>query len=361
MNKLYASAAASALMALASGAHGAGLERWDQSVEILFEEGTYVEFGFAITDPDVSGQLGPLSSGDMAESFSNWGVRFKTDLNDKLALAVMADQPIGANVDYPLSAFPYPFAGSTAEVNGVTLTAALKYQFDERWSAIGGLRLQQLDGSVAIPVFGNYALEVDDSYELGGVVGIAYEIPDIALRVALTYHSEFEHSFSGTETITDPLTGITATLPSTFETTIPQAVNLEWQTGIAANTLLFGKVRWVEWSVFEIAPPVFGQPLAFIRDDYITYTLGVGYRFNENWAAAIEAGYEPQANSPQGNLGPTDGGNFISAGATYTQGNTDFTFGALYTDVGDAITTTIGSDFAGNDSWSLGFRIGQRF
>ena len=63
-------------------------------------------------------------------------------------------------------------------------------------------------------------------------------------------------------------------------------MQLDFQTGVAPKTLVFGYVRWVDWSDFSVEPPVYGQataallgqprPLIAYDDDWWTYNLGVG-------------------------------------------------------------------------------------
>ena len=54
----------------------------------------------------------------------------------------------------------------------------------------------------------------------------------------------------------------------------PQSVNLDFQTGIAKDTLLFGQIRWVDWSntPIDIPPAVDPAPLLSYADDRISYT-----------------------------------------------------------------------------------------
>ncbi|MCP6576659.1 hypothetical protein NL496_28595, partial [Klebsiella pneumoniae] len=42
-------------------------------------------------------------------------------------------------------------------------------------------------------------------------------------------------------------------------TITPQSVNLDFQTGIMANTVTFANVRWVNWKDFSIRPYKFGK------------------------------------------------------------------------------------------------------
>ena len=41
--------------------------------------------------------------------------------------------------------------------------------------------------------------------------------------------------------------------------TTPQSVNLDFQTGIMADTVAFANVRWVNWKDFSIQPYKFGK------------------------------------------------------------------------------------------------------
>ncbi len=104
----------------------------------------------------------------------------------------------------------------------------------------------QTSGEVAL--FSGYTMETSTETDFGYVVGGAWERPDIAARVSLTYHSEIEHDFEADENGAS----------TDFSTTTPQSLTLEGQTGVAADTLLFGSVRWVNWSEFDISPVNFG-------------------------------------------------------------------------------------------------------
>jgi long-chain fatty acid transport protein len=350
-----------ALAALATVATAGGVERSTQSVAILFEQGRYAELSFGSFSPDVSGTLG-VSSGDMSSTYTTYSLGYKMDIGEKLDFALILDQPIGADVDYPTGT-GYLLQGTTAELSSTALTALLRYKFDNNVSLIGGLRGQSVKGTVNIiaPAIGlaNYGLETSRELDFGYVVGIAWEKPEIAARVALTYNSAITHDLQSTETGLAPIA-----LESTFETEVPQSWNLEFQTGIAKDTLLFGSIRWVEWSAFEIAPQFYtgavGSPLVSYASDRVTYNLGVGRRFNENWSGAITIGYEESDGEITGNLGPTDGFSSIGLAATYTMDNLKITGGIRYVDIGDA-TTTIGVDFEGNSGVGVGIRVGYTF
>jgi len=355
--------ATTALLASTAMTQAGGIERSAQSVGILFEEGTYAELGFAWSDPDVTGDWSvlPINSGDMAPSYLVPSLSYRMDLTDQLSFAFIMGDHVGADASYPVGT-TYPVAGSTAELNGMAYTALLRYEFPSMFSIYGGLRLSQIEATVALPwLLPGYTAAADGGTELGYVVGAAYERPDIALRVALTYNSAIDHTWQSIETLG-------ATTPGTFETTIPQSLNLEFQSGVAEDTLVFGSIRWVDWSEFDITPPVYtgvtgGGSLVNYTDDRITYTLGVGRRFNENWAGALSVVHEPSVGGQSGNLGPTDGRNAVGVGLTWENEQFEVSGGVQYSWLGDTFTVPAAGigNFNDNTAISAGMRIGIRF
>lgn len=350
----------------ASTAFAGGIERSAQSVALLFEEGRAMQFSFTYVSPTLEGTFSPapgvsLGSGDMAPGYSSLSFGYKMPVGRSMDLALIYDQSVGADIDYTGADAGYPFAGTTAELDGTDLTALLRYRFDSGMSVYGGLRAQSLTAeldNLFIPMApGPYSLDVDRTYELGYIAGVAYERPDIALRVALTYNSAIDHDFGATEAF-----GAFPGPGGPFTTTIPQSVNLEFQTGIAQDTLLFGNVRWQDWSEFDITPPgLGGASLIDYDSDYTTYNLGIGRRFTENWSGAVTLGYEGQTGDVQGNLAPRDGFASIGLAATYTRGATQITGGVRYIALGDATTQTIGATFRDNDAIAAGIQVKYRF
>jgi len=396
---------AATFAAFANAGHAGGIERSSQPMGILFEEGRYMELTFSSVSPSVSGnytappgsQLIPPGtvrySRDVTDSFTNLSLGYRQPLSDNLDIAFILDQPVGVNVTYLASYAGYPLQGAEAKVDSLALTGLLRYRLTSGFSIYGGLRAQSIDGSVsslrtAIPNAGifSYTMTTDKNDKLGYVAGMAYEKADIALRVALTYNSKITHTLAGKESFQtipglpgslEALANRTPNISESFETEIPQSVNLEFQTGIAPNTLLFGSVRWQEWSEFDVAPKEYlafrGAPLADFDDDTITYNLGIGRRFNDSWSGAITLGYEPGTGKVKSddclvsrcgsisNLGPTDGFKSIGVAVTYTAGNTKITGGVLYVDICDALPETIVSNFTGNKAVSVGLRFGYSF
>ena len=355
-------ALAAALLGLSgTAAFGAGVERSPQSVGILFEDGNYGEVTFGLLRPDVTGtDPAGTRSGDMASSFTAATVGFKLDVNDRFDAALIIDEPIGANTAYPFGT-GYPLEGTRAELDSVGVTGILQYRFDDRISVHGGVRSMRTSGGVR-NLLGVYDLDTSRETDLGFLLGAAYEIPEIALRVSLTYNSEITHDFTATETL-----GGMPQPQSSFSTTIPQSVNLEFQSGIAEDTLLFGSVRWVDWAAFDITPDAYttiadpGNALVDFAGSATTLNLGLGRQLNDNWALAGAVHYDTGTGGEAGNLQPVDGTRGASVSAQFTDGGVQIG-GTLRYDRFDTVTTRqIGAEFADNSAWSGGVSIGYSF
>lgn len=363
-----------ALCLAAGGAHAGALDRTGQSVDVLFEDGRYVEFSFATVSPDLSGNSVSLAlpngtgSGDISPSYSQYGAAYKADLNDQWSYALIYDQPWRADVEYAAGT-GYFAAGSTAQFRSHAWTGLLQYNMRSGVSFYGGLRFQAVEANAAIefPALSltGYSAFAERDYGIGYVAGVAYERPEIALRVSLTYNSEISHSVPTTETINPVPFDLTS--ETEFET--PQSVNLAFQTGIAPGTLLFGGVRWVDWSDFALTPQTYlsatsGSLLSY-EDDVYTYTLGIGRRLTDNWSVAATLGYEETNGSFFTNLGPSDGQESIGLAAVYTQGNMKITTGIRYVRIGDTVTRAgpfaPAASFEDNDAVAFGVKIGYNF
>lgn len=374
--------AAALAVAGAGAASAGGVERSAQSMAILFERGNYVEFGLSHSRPSVSGAFEPapgqtFQSGNMARAFTTFNIGIKGDLSDELSYAFILDEPIGASVEYPADT-GYFAEGANARLQSTALTGVLRYRFDGGFSAHAGIRAVRTQGEVALPFAGNYTMSTNTDTAFGYLVGVAWERPEIAARVALTYNSRITHSFSASESAVVMIDDTPTPLVSDdgFRTTIPESLQLEFQTGIAEGTLLFGALRYVRWTQFDISPQLYtgpqdggglGQrPLVSYDSSSLTWNLGVGRQLNENWSGAVSVGFERKSGDPLANLGPTDGFLSLGLGVTYRDGPIMVAGGVQYRKLGSGATREIGdtgtrAEFSGNSAIGLGLRVGYRF
>ena len=362
--------AGAALLLSTTSGFALGLDRSGQSTGILFQEGNYAELSFGFVMPSLEGQdlpigAGTSDTGNVGEDFSVLGLGYKRNIDDQLSFAVIFDQPYGADVFYPEAASGSANLGETAAtVDSNAVTGLALYKIDENWSVFGGVRAQTLEAEVTLAgaAYGpgsGYNVVFDKETGFGYTLGAAYEIPEIALRVAVTYHSEIEYSLGTTETIP----GVVTPPSEDTEVTTPQAINLDFQTGIAQDTLLFGSIRWADYDVTEVVPENFGRSLTDLSTGQ-AYRIGVGRRFSDAFSGSISIGYEAEGDddlvSP---LSPTNGSTSVSIGGQYSVDNVTYSGGVSYTVFGDAFAETAAAvaEFEGSSALAIGFKVGYNF
>ncbi len=150
----------------------------------------------------------------------------------------------------------------------------------------------------------------------GWRAGIGYEIPEAGLKATLIYRSRTAHRGQG-EFSNTPFAMLAAAViavapdlyspeelaayatagmsaPASTRTSFPQSVELTFQTGVAANWLVLGSVKWTEWSVLRSVAVADGitdrnafTSRFFFRDGW-TVSGGAGHRISGQ--AAITAG-----------------------------------------------------------------------
>ncbi len=388
--------AGTALLALLPGvANAIGLDRSAQAVDIIFEEGNYFQLNFGRIFPDVTGTdlalFGGNDTGDVADNFNRLGAGIKFQVTDRLSFAAISGEPYGIDLAYPTGE-SVAFGETRADVDTRELNVIGRYKITDTFSVHGGFRYTWLEANVTLaglaygPLNG-YSASFDEAGDFGLIAGIAYERPDIALRVALTYFQGTEHDLDTTETVNGvgvgDLPAIVLGLPinpfsTESETTIetPDAINLDFQTGLNDRTLLFGRIRYA-WYGDTIAAPAFydavnqpeieGTTLTEIEDTY-SVELGIGRRLTDRLSGSVSVGYEPEDDddlvSP---LSPTNGQKSIGLGLSYAvTDQLTLAGGARYTWLGDAFAETGTPDvarasFTDNDVFGLGLQIGYRF
>ena len=374
---------ASALALAAGAANAGGIDRSGQSIAPLFEKGGYAELSFGMVSPSVSGKdlaiFGGRNSQNVGKDYLSLGFAYKQDINDQLSYAIIYEKPFGADLSYAsvASGGSVAFGGTKAHAGYDELSAILRYKFNDNMSAYGGLRISRASGDVTLrgaaygPLSG-YNANFSNDTGIGYVVGAAYEKPEIALRVALTYHSAIKHEHDTKETIG----GFPIGPVSTTEVSTPQSVNLDVQSGVAPGWLAFGQIRWVDWSAYDIDPIVLTKQTnggVFVKggglvdlNDSTTYTIGIGHKFNDQWSGAASVSYEEKGDPLVSPLAPTNGRLGVTLAAVYTTGNTKITTGINYTKLGDAKPETGTPDvaranFTGNSAVGVGVRVGFSF
>ncbi|MCJ7872221.1 outer membrane protein transport protein [Phaeobacter sp. J2-8] len=290
-------------------------------------------------------------------------------------------QPYGANAAYGEGFYE----GLTAKWRSTAIDTLVKYDFSDRFAVYGGASLLTSSADIVVPVtLANIASDPDGPAALGGgplpgsiisdytassstetdvgfVVGAAYQIPEYALRVALTYRSEIEHEFDADESYTKlslPSTVSAVSTTTKAPITMPQSITLDFQSGVAPKTLVFGSIRWTEWSKWSVAPGAYmaetGSEITSFDNDVFTYQLGVGRQVTDDLSLFARVGYEEKKGGVASRLSPTDGYTSVGIGGSYRLGTAKITAGIEHAWLGDADT---GSPTVFTDNTATGFGI----
>lgn len=271
------------------------------------------------------------SSSDKIEvsgDYTNGTMGWKMNLGAGFDCLGTYTKPYGANANYgENNAYSVSATEFTVETDDYGLTCG--YQFaagstsvgDSFVRVIGGVSYQELTGFQSRQRFLDLANAgiasaggVTDTSGIGTFtasgsavgyrVGMAYEIPQIALRVAGIYHSAYDYDLSGIQDNTGFGAVIpgTSLVPITATTEIPQAFELRMQSGINERTLAFLNIKWQEWSQLGIIPIEGGKSpttgldtnLSFdplYRDGW-TVSGGLGYAATEQVSLLGSLGWD---------------------------------------------------------------------
>ena len=349
-------------------AQAGGFDRSGQDTSIILKEGNLLEITSVSVSPSVTGTYGAAVSGgaitNVAPSYSFTNLAFRTDISDDMALAIIQDEPYGAQVNWTSATNAIDgYKGVKAQIKSSATTALVSYDAADNVTVYGGLKTQSVSASVSNPLVGGYGLSTNTDSSIGYVFGAAFEKPEIAMRVALTYHSKVKHDLTIVESF-----GGTATPSAALSLNTPEAFNLDFQTGIAANTLLFGSIRHAKWTQFLVNPARYfgaaGSALKEFTANPTTYSLGLGRKFNDQWSGAVTYGTEAAEGTVGGPMGPTDGFSKMGLGVTYTGEKAIVTLGMQKVKLGDislASGSVLKAEMSGNTSLVTAVKVGYKF
>lgn len=381
LNKIYSAILLSTLPL--TPALAAGLDRSGQSIAAFLQPGNYAEAGISVLDPKV--QSNQLKVNDMAEDYYFPSAAIKVQATEHISIGLLYDQPFGAESLYPSNNLVFGANGEATQVEVEThnLSALIGYQPTENWNFYAGPVYQTVKGNVSLrgtaySLLSGYNIDLKEDDAFGWLAGAAYQIPEIALKAAITYRSEIKHELDTTETsnVYIPSYGIDLrSMTSQTEVVTPQSVNLDFQTGIAKDTLAFANLRWVHWDQFAVSPAALAsasklakgkaQNLIDYSDDQISATVGVGHKFTSKWSGSASVGWDSGAGNPVTTLGPVEGFWSVGLGGQYSPAENYFIqAGVKYFWLGDAHAQTGGNivgEFTDNYALGYGLKIGYRF
>lgn len=316
---LFGAVMVTATLGIAVPAKAGGYDTGGRDWDFLFQEQTVAgEAGVRYIMPRrtlsniVGPAFGPSIDTAEAEAFAVPHASLAVRLGDAARCMASYREPFGGHADYG-TAWAYTASAveqhfSSADL-GLTCAASMAAG-KGRLHVLGGVSYQEIDYELTQinPVFGPTSTNVSDS-GVAWRIGLAYDIPEYALRASLVYNSAVDYRMTGT------FTAGGRPVPIFGDITMPQSLQLRAQTGVAPNWLAFGSVTWTDWSVTDNMPlcavgtPVCTQAaavsgLTLIWKDTWTVTVGAAHRFNEMVTATASLTWDQGAT--QGFTSQTD-------------------------------------------------------
>ncbi|MCG8270205.1 aromatic hydrocarbon degradation protein [Aquamicrobium sp. NLF2-7] len=305
-------ATALSLLAMAA-ANAGGFSRGTADTDILFEQGNFnVRTSVTVVSPERKIKSGPSNIGhDYADTYVMPSLAAKFRLSDNVSCAGTIANSFGAasSFDAPRAqapVAPYTYYGKLEETFTVTeyaATCAVGFDLSKgRFSVIAGAYVDDFDYDLSVVIPGAGGAPTPLPVELGGTAwgwrgGLAYEIPDIALRAQVLYRSGTKIEASGV--------AAGGLLPAEGNGKLPQSVEAKFQTGIAPGWLAYGSVKWTDWSVnktltLDVNNGFFKTENKYFWRDGWTIMGGIGHSFNDQisgtaflmWDRGTSTGYD---------------------------------------------------------------------
>jgi long-subunit fatty acid transport protein len=340
-----------------------GVDRSGMDTSIIMDSGNVVEITHVSVKPKVTGTyaaaFGGTATGDVAPDYSITNLSFKMDVADNIAIAVISDEPYGSELNWASGAL----AGTKAAIGSSATTLIGSYKLDGGMTVFGGLRDQNIDveAGLVIPGTINYAFAKASSSATGYLAGVGYEKPEIAMKVSLTYNAKVKHTITANETVNStPVNG-------TASFYMPSSYNLDFQTGVAENTLLFGSIRRANWTETDVRPngylAALSKSLLSHDSNSTTYNIGIGRKFSETWSGAVTYGYEAAQSGTGSPTSPTNGSSKYGVGVTYDAEDFSATLGVQHVDIGDqqVMVGAKSTPMTGNTALVTALKISAKF
>ncbi|MFL9556863.1 transporter [Acinetobacter baumannii] len=357
--------------------HASALEQSGQSILPFLENGNYAEANLFAVDSSVSGVVNDRAdlvrdhqsrdTGDIAESTQFYTAAIKLQLTDRLGFGVLYDQPFSADIKYPArsnnSYFDndISYEGTSVKANTQNLSLLFGYSPYQHFQIYGGPVYQTVKANVALrgnaytQAFNGYNAKFKQQGEVGWLLGGSYQLPDIALKAAITYRSKIKYQFQVEEDIFGEPLKLVENEKTKLET--PASLNIDFQTGISEKSLVYMNLRWVNWKEFETRPPQYGAlseilmkeltngeyiqgfKLDSYQNDQYSATLGIAHQFTEKWSTSTDVSWDSGTGNPASTMGPIKGSWSLGLGVQFNPAKNYFITGSLkYFWLGDTKT-----------------------
>ncbi|NNP74283.1 transporter [Acinetobacter defluvii] len=402
------------VMALSTHTYASALDQSGQSILPFLESGNYFEANAFAVDASISGVVHDRpnlvrenqsrDTGDIGQNVQFYTAALKLQLTDQFSFGLLYDQPFAAKTAYPLrlnnsySDNDFSQEGTSVDVESQDLSFIFGYSPYKNFQIYGGPVYQEVKGKASFrgmaytEAFNGYEANFKEKGELGWLLGASYQIPEIALKAAVTYRSKIKYKFQVEESIFGEALQFVEPAKTTIET--PQSVNIDFQTGVAEKTIAYMNLRWVNWKDFNIRPTQYnaltasyldeltggaykqGVNLDSYQKDQYNAIIGIGHQLTDKWSFATDVGWDSGTGDPASTLGPMKGSwsfgvgtqfnpapnYFIAAGVKYYWlGDAKSEDGAYYLPIDGIKELAEQAVFKNNHAIAYGLKIGYRF
>ena len=427
---------ASALSIAASTASAGGWQTSALDSSFMYNSGNFAELSFGKVTYNVKvesamGYDGYKDRGSkVTEDQNRMAFSFKTDVG---AFSVGIQQYRYGSIQLQ-GGSATPGTGDwvpVADANIDTLALIGKWSATDNIDVLFGLTNNTLQSSSVSTIMGKY--DISSASQTRPMIGAAYSIPDIALRIEAQFMPKTKMTTSTTFTEAAPSIPAAASIPAISygdivaastvnpaiqtlaqsygaalasgdtvviggflktdigggvkagqalaatsgavtsaadvdtDVVLPETIRLNFQTGIAKDTLLFGSIEHAKWgdAQIDVATGSDATAIATEFDNTTSYSIGIGRKLNEQWSISATYSKEPGTSSTSESLFTvSNGSDGVTLGARYTQGNMVVSGGVNYTRVGDVTVESDGTTLAtykGNTVTGIGVKVGFSF
>jgi long-chain fatty acid transport protein len=369
----------SAASILPSGVLAEGLERVNINPSFLFESGSYAEYGWGSVNPSLpstgASGVAPVAAAqtndNVAPSFTASTLAAKTAIGDKIDIGLWyTNQGNGVDIDWGQ-------VGIAASVSAPTLAGMVRYKLSDSMSIIGGLKRVSVDqgGVLSLPLMkddvdGLNAADAAMSYTTGqqsatgSIYGIVSEVPAIGMRMMVLMESalSMDVPVSYTQAGGDVAAG---TYSGSAKVGVGSATTISLQTGIAANTLLFGEYRMSNWKNDQVHVPFNNATTTTPVSTFVngeSYTIGVGRKFSDTISGSVSYHRDPASDCDDASaLSPKCETQSLNLGAKLAiSDNATLSLGYTWTQYGDATVPGLAT-LTKSSKQNIGARIGFKF
>jgi long-subunit fatty acid transport protein len=320
----------------------------------MYESGSYGEASLSSRTYDVTGTV-YAPTGSAVKNLSKPAFAFKSDIFDNVALGLSYYNQGAVQLDYSGAGSAAAAILPVVDLTIDALTLQAKYDYSENIGAIAGIKMttvQDASANIFLPTF--TASTITGKSEMGYIVGASYSIPEIAFRAELLYETETNFSL---DTVSPAGAGKTTG-------SIPDYMTLNFQSGVADGTLVFGSMRRADWANHQLkVHPMATDTSSFTNTT--TINVGVGRKVTDALSLIGTYGTEDKGDAAGTSLlSMTNGYQGITIAGRYTLENATITAGYNYTMFGDKTVTPPGGaagSFTGNKVTGFGVKVGFSF